>query len=387
MSRRTSSAHPPRQRSVAVVTGTRADFGLFRTVLQAIDTRSDLRLQIVVTGTHLLSEFGYTVGDILRDGWTIDARVPMQRGDDSPTDQAEGLARGVAGIARFLVGAGTDLVLVLGDRIEALAGALAAVTTGRFVAHLHGGDVAPGDTDNLLRDGISKLAHLHLTATPQAARRVVGLGENPRQVHTVGAPGLDELLEAAREDYARGSGPALVLHHACGRPPHEERRVMARLLAAVTSCSLPALVIQPNSDRGHSGINGALLDLPPNGSASPTIQVVPSLPRAEYLRRLLEAPVLIGNSSSGIIEAATVGTPCVNVGTRQQGRLRSAEGVLDCGESLADIRRTLAKALTLRPKKPRRTAYGNGQAGPRIARLLAEFPLTDAVRRKCSQAR
>ncbi|MEE9211172.1 MAG: UDP-N-acetylglucosamine 2-epimerase, partial [Phycisphaeraceae bacterium] len=166
-----------RIRRVAVITGTRADYGLLRSTMAAIQTHRRLRLQVVVTGMHLLHKFGHTVDQIARDGWRVDARVKMQTGDDSPLDQAAGLSRGVLGIAKFLEQAKSEIVLVLGDRIEAMAGALAAVTTGRIVAHIHAGDVAPGDFDDSLRHAITKLAHVHLTATRCAARRVVRMGE------------------------------------------------------------------------------------------------------------------------------------------------------------------------------------------------------------------
>ena len=171
-----SVAKARRRRRVAVITGTRAEYGVLRSVMSTIADEPRLQLQTVVTGIHLLREFGHTVDTITRDGWRIDARVKMQEGSDEPLDQAVGLSRGVAGIARFLERARTDIVLVLGDRIEALAGALAAVTTGRVLAHIHGGDVAPGDFDDSQRHAITKLAHLHLAATRRSARRIIRMG-------------------------------------------------------------------------------------------------------------------------------------------------------------------------------------------------------------------
>jgi UDP-hydrolysing UDP-N-acetyl-D-glucosamine 2-epimerase len=183
------------RKRVAVITGTRAEYGLLKSPIAAIATHPRLELQLVVTGMHLLRKFGHTIDDIRADGWRIAARVPMQSGRDDST--------GVAGIARFIEQAGTDIVVVLGDRIEAMAGALAAVTTGRVLAHIHGGDVALGDFDESLRHAITKLAHVHLTATRQSMRRVVRMGESPEHVHCVGAPGLDRLREIITEMRAR----------------------------------------------------------------------------------------------------------------------------------------------------------------------------------------
>ncbi|MFQ5590485.1 MAG: UDP-N-acetylglucosamine 2-epimerase [Phycisphaerae bacterium] len=361
-------------RRIAVVTGTRAEYGLLRSIMKAIDKHPRLRLQLVVGGMHLLKKFGHTVDEIIRDGWRIDARVPMQKGDDSATDQASGLARGIAGVADFCERAKTDIVLVLGDRIEALAGALGAVTTGRIVAHVHGGDVAPGDFDDSLRHAITKLAHLHFVATPSAMRRVIRMGESADRVYCVGAPGLDQLVEMTahlRKPSGR-SGLALVVHHACGRPAARERRTMTCILRAVQQAGLHPTIVYPNTDRGHTGILQAIRafqDRVGNG----VVRVVRSLPRDRYLQLLIEVDVLVGNSSSGLIEAATAGTAVVNIGPRQRGREANANCVVNSsGESTASIREALRLALRKRPVIGRVGVYGDGRAGLKIAAVLAE---------------
>ena len=399
-----------KRKRVAVITGTRAEYGLLRSVMQAINRERRLELQTVVTGIHLLREFGHTVDTIARDGWHIDARVPMQRGRDEPLDQARGLARGVDGIARFLEKANTDVVLVLGDRIEAMAGALAAVTTGRTLAHIHGGDVATGDFDDGLRHAITKLAHVHFAATKQSGRRIVRLGERPENVHVVGAPGLDRLRELIAEEpgtrantgiarsqrrsaatpcataleQCRVQGEstadtavahssisqtalALVVQHASGRPAVAERRTMTAILNAVTSLGLRRLIVYPNTDRGHSGILQAI----EKHTADARVQVVRSWPRDDYLRALLHADVIVGNSSSGIIEAPLAGTPSVDVGQRQAGREPGGRSVVHAGESETPIRRALRQALRKRPRRGGRSVYGDGHAGQRIATILA----------------
>ncbi len=386
-------------RRLALVTGTRAEYGLLCSVMKAIRAQRRLEMRLVVTGMHLLPKFGETVRDIRRDGWPIAACVPMQAGDDSPADQAVGLAAGVAGIAHFLIRSACDAVLVLGDRIEALAGALAAVTTGRRLAHIHGGDVAPGDFDDRLRDAISMLADVHFAATRHAARRLIRMGADPQRVHVVGAPGLDrlrELLEACkhlraarsgsrpsdRQARARcvGAGPvttarrptALVVYHAWGRPPAVERRTMTAVLNATAELGLRRLIVYPNTDRGHTGVLAAITQhvrrCPPED-----VQVMRSLSRDEYLAALLTADVLIGNSSSGIIEAPFAGTPSVDIGGRQAGRLPGGPTIVHADETATSIRAALRRALRL-PRRPgRRTPYGDGRAGQRIAALLAEL--------------
>lgn len=372
-----------RLRRVAVITGTRAEYGLLRSTMGAIRGHPGLKLRVVAVGMHLLRKFGHTIDQITRDGWRVDAKVKMQSGDDSPLDQAAGLSRGVAGIARFLEEDGTDMVLVLGDRIEAMAGALAATTTGRFVAHVHGGDIAPGDLDNVLRHAITKLSHVHLTATPAARRRVIAMGERREHVHFVGAPGLDRLAEliAQMPRTRRRSNRALVVHHSCGRSAAVERRVMSAALQAVEAEGLSRTVVYPNSDRGHTGIVKAI-EAHRARAANGAVRVRRSLDHDTYLRSLIAADVLVGNSSSGIIEAATAGTASVNIGPRQKGRERSGRSVIDAGESVKSIRDALRRALRKRPIIGHATVYGDGTAGTRIADILASVPLDDTLRCK-----
>ena len=372
-----------RRRRVAVVTGTRAEYGLLGSPMRAIAGHPGLGLQLVVAGMHLLEKFGHTVDDITNDGWRIAVRVPMQFGDDQRLDQSKGLARGLAGMARFFVRAGTDVVVVLGDRIEAMAGALAGTTTGCVVAHIHGGDVAPGDLDEGLRHAITKLAHIHLAATGQAVRRIVRLGERPEHVHNVGAPGLDRLFEVLgdRARSSPGKQPwALVAQHPTGRSPQRERRTMSAILRAVADHRLRPVVIYPNSDRGHSGIIAAIQAAASRAGAD--LRVERSLPRDDYLRLLADVPVLVGNSSSGIIEAASAGTPAVNVGDRQAGRQRNGRSVIDCGETRDQIQAAIGKALRRRPRLGGSSCYGQGGAGQRMADILARTRINQALRRK-----
>lgn len=370
-------------RRIAVVTGTRAEYGVLKSTMQAVSKRKNLKLQLIVTGIHLLPKFGRTIRDIRADGWTIDVVAPMQSGDDSAADQALGLGRGVQGIARFLERAQSDVVVVLGDRIEALAGALAGLTTGRFVAHLHGGDVAPGDIDDTMRHCITKLAHLHFPATADAARRIRRLGERPETIHVVGAPGLDHLREikVTAEHRKQWANRVLVIQHASGRAPEREAQVMRSILRAVVDHGLEPAILYPNTDRGHSGIIEAINVFRKSG-AGERAAIHRSLHRDDYLRALVACRLLVGNSSSGIIEAPTAGTAAVNIGDRQKGRLRAGRSVIDAGESYAAIHAAIGKALRLRPRRGARSPYGTGNAGSRIAAILARVSLSDALRRK-----
>lgn len=378
---RSRSARKPNR--VAVVTGTRAEYGILRSVLEAVEAHPRLELQLVVAGMHLLRKFGHTVDEIVADGWHVAARVPMQTGRDDPADQAAGLARGVAGMARYFERGRTDVVVVLGDRIEAMAAALAATTTGRVLAHIHGGDVAPGDFDESLRHAITKLAHVHFPATRESMQRILRLGEGADSVHRVGAPGLDRLRVLIEQSGPRAgrSGSALVIQHAYGRPPATEQRVATAVLRATADVGLRRLVVYPNSDRGHQGVVRAIERHARDHDAT-SVRVFRSLPRDEYLRQLLKVDVLIGNSSSGIIEAPFAGTAVVNVGDRQEGRQLAGPGVVHAAESRAAIRVALRGALRKRPRRGGHSAYGAGNAGRQIARVLAQLRLSQKLLRK-----
>lgn len=375
-----------KRKRIAVVTGTRAEYGLLVSLMRAVAAHPRLELQLVATGIHLLRRFGHTIDQIRADGWRVDAAVPMQRGNDDPADQAAGLGRGTAGIARFLVKHDTDVVVVLGDRIEAMAGALAAVTTGCALAHIHGGDAALGDFDDSLRHAITKLAHVHFTATRASSRRVLRMGEQPERIFFVGAPGLDRLREILAETpkprrRSCDAGYALVIQHAYGRSACTEEQGMTAVLEEVAAAGMQRVILYPNTDRGHRGILQAI-GKHVRSSETGTVNAHRSLPRDDYLRLLAGARVLIGNSSSGLIEAPLAGTPVVNVGRRQANRQPGGPAILSCAETRASIRAALHAALHARPRRGGRSPYGAGRAGQRIAQILGKLRITEDLLKK-----
>ncbi|MBN1513615.1 MAG: UDP-N-acetylglucosamine 2-epimerase, partial [Phycisphaerae bacterium] len=209
-----------------------------------------------------------------------------------------------------------------------------------------------------------------------AARRIVRMGEAADRVYVVGAPGLDRLFELRREAprASARTGPVLVVQHPCGRSAEHERRVMTGILQSVAATGLDTVVLYPNSDRGHRGIVAAIR-AERSRFGSGALRVAQSLPRDEYLRLLLSARVLVGNSSSGIVEAGAAGVPVVNIGRRQAGRLRAGSGVVDCAESVPAVRSALRRALRLRPRMLGVNPYGRGGAGRRIAAILGRVSL------------
>lgn len=391
---RQTRAHAETTRRVAVVTGTRAEFGLLESTLRAMGNHANLEPQLIVTGMHLLRTFGRTVDQIRDAGWRIDAEVPMQRGTDGGAAEAEAVGRGVTGLARAFDRLDPQIVLVLGDRIEAFAAASAAATGRRILAHIHGGDRAPGDLDESLRNAITRLAHVHFVASAEAQARLKRMGEPPGRIHRVGAPGLDDIRRfqfTDRQDptattrwlkdqlgVLAESPFAVVLQHARGRAAGQEETTMRHMVQAVERAGLGGVAIYPNTDPGHSGILRVLSEL----QSKNNWRVVRSLPREHYLRLLSRAAVLIGNSSGGVIETASLGLPTINVGPRQQGRLRCGANVVDCRESPAAMTRALRGILSARRPRPRRSAYGDGRAGERIAARLARLIITPRLRQK-----
>jgi len=380
---------PRRYKKVCILTGTRAEYGLLKPVMYAVQQTPSLKLAVCVAGMHLLRKFGSTGRQVREDGWDELFTVPMQTGRDSHKQQALGLARGVARMADQFEKRGIDIVLVLGDRIEALAAALAGTLCGKVVGHIHGGEVAVGQQDEAIRHAISKLAHLHFAATSEAARRLKRMGEQLWRIHRTGAPGLDDLYRTPLPDddwirrHLKMPGYAqflLLVQHPVSRQPDAEYQRMLTTLKAAAEVGLPILAIWPNSDPGHSGITKALRQM----KGQIPLKVARSLPREDFLKALFAAAAIVGNSSAGIIEAPAAGTPTVNIGPRQDGRQRDRRTVFDCPYQMRPIVQALRQAVRLKPRlRPyRKTVYGDGQAAARIVRVLAEVQIDEALLKK-----
>ena len=351
-------------RVVAVVTGTRADWGLLRPVARAVRAHPGLRLRLVVTGTHL------TTGTDAEVDPPVAARVPMQEpGRTGRHADAVALGRGVAGLADAFERLGPAFVVVLGDRVEALAAASAASVMGVRVAHLHGGDRAEGVADEAMRHAITKLAHLHLTATEESRRRVLGLGEAEASVWGVGSPAIDGLAAVP----AAAEGPeVVVLQHPVGAPDAEERRRMEATLAA--TAGRPRVVLHPNLDPGRGGVLAAI-----EAGVDPG-QVRVHLPRDAFVGLLKRARLIVGNSSAGLIEAAACRCAAVDIGPRQGGRERPAHAQ-HAGHDEAEIRAAMARARDF-DFEGFAHPYGDGRAGERVAGLLATIDLDRVPLRK-----
>lgn len=381
-------AESGRKRRICFVTGTRAEFGLMRSVLCALRAHRKLQLQLVVTGMHLDRRRGRSIDEIRRQGWTIDATVSWDSSDDSPIAQARQTGLAVARLARVYQKLASDVVLVVGDRVEAFAAASAAHVAQRLVAHVHGGDRAEGQVDDALRHAISKLAHVHFPATADSALRLVRLGEDRWRIFRAGSPGNDDIRSAATStaellNHLPGLQPrrfALIVLHPVDARDAVEFRNAQQVLRAVRSAGISqAVVVYPNNDPGAAGIVRCWVQ-----NQTDIEILLPDVPRPTFLGLLREAAVLVGNSSSGIIEAASLGTRVVNIGPRQRGRPRG-ENITDVPYRQAAIRRAVAHVWNDgRPLKfsARRNPYGGQGAGRRIASVLADLRADARMRRK-----
>lgn len=376
---------------VAAVTGSRAEFGLLRPILQELRRRPAIDLKLAVTGLHLLPGYGNTIEDIRKSGIPIEGTVPMYEGEvEDPLYHGRALARGVDGFTRLLSEWRPHWVLVLGDRLEPLASVLAASTLNQAIAHIHGGDRATGShIDEQIRHAITKFAHLHLTATKASAERVRRLGEEPWRIHVVGAPALDAIATLSLPSEAevrkrlglppQGEYGVFVYHatiHAAERAGEEARLALSTLVEAVGR----VVALRPNNDAGNQHVRAAL------AAADPArVRAFDHLEPALYYATLSHAGVMVGNSSSGIIEARFFGLPVVNVGERNRGR-ECARNVAFVDAEPKALRAAIERALRDKAfRKLCRTCpnpYGKGHAAKSIADALEKAPVGEKSLKK-----
>ena len=370
------------KRKVCVVTGTRAEYGLLRPVMDAIRNHPLLQLQLLVTGMHLETAFGHSVSLIEQDGYHIDARVPMTAIEDTGKGMATSVGNGILGITQALSELQPEIIVLLGDRTEVLAAATSALFLNIPIAHIHGGDITRGGTDESVRHAVTKMAHLHFPATAASANNILRMGEDPWRIHTTGAPCLDTILaftpldraELAQKYHLPEAGPFLVLvQHAVSTEPEDAVQQIQATLQALAKFALPTLAIYPNSDAGGKAIIQEL----EAARHFPWLQLHASLPQRDYLSLLQHCACLIGNSSSGMIESSSFKIPVLNIGIRQEGRERAAN-VIDVHHNAPGIEIALQKALSPAFKQTLaglENPYGGGKTGLDIAQILASTEL------------
>ncbi len=372
------------KRTIGLVTSARSDWGIQRSVAQAVRAHAELDLQIIATGMHLVREFGHTVDQIMADGFEVAHRVESQHPGDTPESIALSMGRGVSGFAELFSRWRPDILTVLGDRFDMFPAVVAATPFLIPIAHMHGGEVTLGAFDDALRHAMTKMSHIHLVSTEIYAQRILQMGENPRHVHVVGAPGLDDILKLDPIDDAElqstfgfeaGQVNLLVAYHPETRSYEQVAENVAELLAVLDKLDANVVVVRPNADTAHRSIHAALDDFCERNGR---VRAPTSLPRRAFLSLMRSASAMVGNSSAGILEAPSFGTPVVNIGRRQEGRVR-AGNVIDCAANRTDIDRALRRALSSGFRESLvglRNPYGDGRSSERIADILAATPVT-----------
>jgi UDP-hydrolysing UDP-N-acetyl-D-glucosamine 2-epimerase len=377
-----------RQR-ICVITGSRAEYGLLYWVLHDLRADPGVQLQLIATASHLSAEHGMTVSQIEADGFEVDRRVEMLLANDSATAVAKSVGLGVIGLSDALESLQPDVVLLLGDRFEILAAAQACLLHKIPLAHIAGGDVTEGAYDESIRHAITKMAHVHFVTNDDAARRVRQMGENPQQVHVVGSPGLDHLrrrplLGKVELQQALGASLGqrnlLATFHPVTLSQDDGLSEFDELLAALDETGQDTTIwfTRPNADNGSRAIASRLEAWA--GQQGQRVQVHTSLGQLRYLSLMAVANAVVGNSSSGLYEAPSLGVPTVDIGDRQRGRLAAAS-VLHCAPERAAIAASIRQALAL-DCRDTVNPYGDGHSAARIVAALRALPPAAQLLRK-----
>lgn len=377
-------------RTIGVVTVARSDYGINLPLLRKIEHEPSLALCLIVAGTHLAKEFGLTVRDIEADGFKIAERLEMAYDSDSPEGIARSMGIAVTKYAECFARSRPDILVLLGDRFEMHAAGLAALPFKIPVAHIHGGELTEGAIDDALRHSLTKLSHLHFVAAEDYARRVRQLGEECWRIKVTGAPGLDNLhstkLLAADElekkfDLKLPVAPLLVSFHPVTLEFEQAAWQAQELLAALDMFDLPVVFTSPNADTGNRVIKQLLRSYV---NARDDAFLVDNLGTQAYFSLMKIAAAMVGNSSSGIIEAPAFKLPVVNIGTRQLGRLKAAN-VIDVGYERLEIAQGIREAITSDFRDGLRgliNPYGDGSAAESIVQSLKTVAINDTLLKK-----
>ncbi|KGP63659.1 N-acylglucosamine 2-epimerase [Legionella norrlandica] len=373
-------------RKIIYVSGTRADYGLMREVLKKLHEAEDIDLSICVTSMHLDALYGNTVDEIKADRFPICGIIPVDVVNTQHGSMAKAIGHELLGLTEVFERESPDIILLLGDRGEMLAAAIAAVHLNIPVVHLHGGERS-GTVDEMVRHAISKLSHYHFVATEVSKQRLIRMGEKRETIFQVGAPGLDEIKQyktASRNVFNQryGFDPnkkiCLLIYHPVVQEIDTIKIQFQGVIRAALASDLQIICLEPNSDTGGHLIREAIQEF----IHHPDVRIIKHLYRAEFIDCLANADVMLGNSSSGIIEAASFNLIVVNVGSRQNLRERS-DNVIDVDVTYDAVLAGLQEALS-KPKMAYSNCYGDGNTSERCYQLLKSIPLNSQILNKCN---
>ncbi|AEG18371.1 UDP-N-acetylglucosamine 2-epimerase [Methanobacterium paludis] len=368
-------------RKILYITGTRADYGLMRSVLFEIDKNPEMELELAVTGMHLMNEFGRTINEIRKDEFKIHELNAVFEEDDK-FSMAKFVGKLIELLTDLVKKIKPDIILLLGDRGEMLAGAIVGAYLNIPTAHLHGGEIT-STVDEYARHAITKLVNIHLPATEKSAERIINMGENPDHVFVVGAPGLDAILNidmikkdqlALKYDLNLSRPIILVLQHPVTLESEKSSKQMLETLKAICDLKYQTILIYPNADAGGREI----IKLIEKCEKLPFVKTFMNIQRKDYLILMNVASVLVGNSSSGIIESPSFKLPVINIGSRQKGRER-ASNVIDVDYNVKEIKNAIKKALYDENFKTQlnkcENPYGKGKTSLKVTEILSKITL------------
>ena len=377
---------------IGIMTGTRAEYGLLKSLMQEINKDNDLELYLIVSGMHLSPEFGMTYKEIEEDGFEINAKVEMLLSSDSPAGISKSIGLGVIGFADEFQRADLDMLILLGDRYEALSAAISAMVMRIPIAHLHGGELTEGAIDEGIRHSITKMSYLHFTSTEQYRNRVIQLGENPERVFYVGALGVENIKKInlmTKEELEKSihfeidENTVVVTYHPVTLENNTVEEQFLNLLKVLDrNPKIRMIFTKANADTNGRIVN-ELIDKYAAQNSERACAFM-SLGQKRYLSALKYCRIVIGNSSSGIIEAPSFGKPIINIGDRQKGRI-CADSVINCGYTQQEIQQAMETALTEEfENKARncRNPYEKENTAANIISVIKDYLLNDKINLK-----
>lgn len=377
---------------IGIMTGTRAEYGLLKSLMQEINKDNDLELYLIVSGMHLSPEFGMTYKEIEEDGFQINAKVEMLLSSDSPAGISKSIGLGVIGFADEFQRADLDMLILLGDRYEALSAAICALVMRIPIAHLHGGELTEGAIDEGIRHSITKMSYLHFTSTEQYRNRVIQLGENPERVFYVGALGVENIKKInlmTKEELERSihfeidENTVIVTYHPVTLENNTVEEQFLNLLEVLDrNPKIRMIFTKANADTNGRIVN-ELIDKYAAQNSERACAFM-SLGQKRYLSALKYCRIVIGNSSSGIIEAPSFGKPIINIGDRQKGRI-CADSVINCGYTQQEIQQAMETALTKEFENKAsncRNPYEKENTAANIISVIKDYLLNDKIKLK-----
>jgi GDP/UDP-N,N'-diacetylbacillosamine 2-epimerase (hydrolysing) len=377
---------------IGIMTGTRAEYGLLKPLMQEINKDNDLELYLIVSGMHLSPEFGMTYKEIEEDGFQINAKVEMLLSSDSPAGISKSIGLGVIGFTDEFQRADLDMLILLGDRYEALSAAICALVMRIPIAHLHGGELTEGAIDEGIRHSITKMSYLHFTSTEQYRNRVIQLGENPERVFYVGALGVENIKKInlmTKEELERSihfeidENTVIVTYHPVTLENNTVEEQFLNLLEVLDrNPKIRMIFTKANADTNGRIVN-ELIDKYAAQNSERACAFV-SLGQKRYLSALKYCRIVIGNSSSGIIEAPSFGKPIINIGDRQKGRI-CADSVINCGYTQQEIQQAMETALTKEFENKAsncRNPYEKENTAANIISVIKDYLLNDKIKLK-----